>query len=70
MNWSPLGSSVHEISQARILEWAAILFSRVIILMSSYIQLTKGWQHAENLGLKKYTIIMSKLLFKPGVYFL
>ena len=27
--YSPLGSSVHEISQARILEWVAILFSRV-----------------------------------------
>ena len=28
MNCSPLGSSVHEISQARILEWVAISFSR------------------------------------------
>ena len=26
--WEALGSSVHEISQARILEWVAILFSR------------------------------------------
>ena len=30
MNWSPLGSSVLGISQARILEWVAILFSRGI----------------------------------------
>ena len=28
MDWSPPGSSVHGILQARILEWAAILFSR------------------------------------------
>ena len=28
MDWSPPGSSVHSISQARILEWVAILFSR------------------------------------------
>ena len=28
MNWSPSGSSVHEISKARILEWVAIPFSR------------------------------------------
>ena len=28
MDWSPLGSSVHGISQARILEWVAISFSR------------------------------------------
>ena len=29
MDQSPLGSSVHRISQARILEWVAISFSRV-----------------------------------------
>ena len=28
MNYRPLGSSVHEISQARILDWVAISFSR------------------------------------------
>ena len=28
MDYSPPGSSVHEISQARILEWVAISFSR------------------------------------------
>ena len=28
MNCSPLGSSVHEILQARILEWVAITFCR------------------------------------------
>ena len=28
MDYSPLGSSVHGISQARILEWDAISFSR------------------------------------------
>ena len=28
MDWSPLGSSVHEISQVRILHWVAIPFSR------------------------------------------
>ena len=28
MNWSPPGSFVHEILQARILEWVAIPFSR------------------------------------------
>ena len=28
MDWSPPGSSVHGILQARILEWVAILFSR------------------------------------------
>ena len=28
MDWSPPGSSVHGISQARILEWVAISFSR------------------------------------------
>ena len=27
MDWSPLGSSVHGISQARILEWVAISYS-------------------------------------------
>ena len=32
MNYSPLGSSVHGILQARILEWAAISFSRGIFL--------------------------------------
>ena len=36
MNWSPLGSSVFGISQARILEWVAIPFSRGICL-------TQGW---------------------------
>ena len=29
MDFSPPGSSVHEFSQARILEWIAIYFSRV-----------------------------------------
>ena len=29
MDWSPTGSSVHRILQARILEWVAIPFSRV-----------------------------------------
>ena len=28
MDWSPLGSSVHEISQARTLEWVAISSTR------------------------------------------
>ena len=28
MDYSPLGSSVHEISQARILDWVAIFSSR------------------------------------------
>jgi len=28
MDWSPSGSSVHGILQARILVWVAILFSR------------------------------------------
>ena len=28
MDWSPPGSTVHGISQARILEWVAIPFSR------------------------------------------
>ena len=28
MDYSPLGSSVHVISQARILEWVAISYSR------------------------------------------
>ena len=28
MDWSPLGSSVHGILQARILEWVAISYSR------------------------------------------
>ena len=28
MDWSPLGSFVHEIFQGRILEWVAISFSR------------------------------------------
>ena len=28
MDYSPPGSSVHEILQARILEWVAILFSK------------------------------------------
>ena len=27
MDWSPPGSSAHEISQARILEWVAVSFS-------------------------------------------
>ena len=38
MDCSPPGSSVHEISQARILEWVAISFSRV----SSH---TRDWTH-------------------------
>ena len=32
MDYSPPGSSVHTILQARILEWVAILFSRVFSL--------------------------------------
>ena len=40
MDWSPPGSSVHRILQARILEWGAISFSRGSFL-------TQGW----NLGL-------------------
>ena len=28
MDWSPPGSSVHEVLQARILEWVAITFPR------------------------------------------
>ena len=34
MDWSPLGSSVHGILQARILEWAAIPFSRGSIFLT------------------------------------
>ena len=30
MDWSLPGSSVHEISQARVLEWAAIAFSDIL----------------------------------------
>ena len=36
MDYSPPGSSVHGISQARILEWVAISFSRGVFL-------TQGW---------------------------
>ena len=32
MDCSPPGSSVHEIAQARILEWVAIPFSRGVFL--------------------------------------
>ena len=31
MDYSPAGSSVHGILQARILEWVAILFSRDLL---------------------------------------
>ena len=31
MDYSPAGSSVHGILQARILEWVAILFSRGLL---------------------------------------
>ena len=33
MDYSPPGSSVHGISQARMLEWVAIFFSRVFSLI-------------------------------------
>ena len=34
MNCSPTGSSVHEISQARVLEWVAIAFSKYFTIRS------------------------------------
>ena len=40
MDGSPLGSSVHEILQARILEWVAILFSRGSSLSSDQTQVS------------------------------
>ena len=36
MDCSPPGSSVHGISQARILEWAAMPFSRGTYIMTRY----------------------------------
>ena len=33
VDWSPPGSSVHGISQARILEWVAISFSKIALGM-------------------------------------
>ena len=47
MDHSPLGSSVHGINQARILEWVAISFSRVIYIRNNKTQvqcLTVGFE--------------------------
>ena len=43
MNYSPTGSSVHGISQARILKWVAISFSRVSFQL-------RDWTHVSYLG--------------------
>ena len=37
MDYSPPGSSVHGILQARVLEWGAIAFSEDVIYISIYI---------------------------------
>ena len=42
MDWSPPGSSVHEILQARVLEWVAVSFSRgseVCVVREKYMEL-------------------------------
>ena len=42
MDWSPPGSSVHEILQARVLEWVAVSFfrgSEVCIVREKYMEL-------------------------------
>jgi len=47
MDHSPLGSSVHGINQARILEWVAISLSRVIYIRNNKTQvqcLTVGFE--------------------------
>ena len=42
MHWSPPGSSVHGIFQARILEWVAISYSRESSLLQGIFP-TKEW---------------------------
>ena len=41
MDCSPLGSSVHGIFQARVLEWGAIAFSNKIVYTLFYLEPTK-----------------------------
>ena len=46
MDWSPPGSSVHGIFQARILEWVAISFSlrplNIVLFDTEYIEITQN----------------------------
>ena len=54
MDCSPPGSSVHRISQARILEWVAISFSKPTIL-----QLKKKCETQTHLDLIEEKILLS-----------
>ena len=56
MDWSPPGSSVHEILQARILEWVAILLQGIFLtqgsnLISCSSCIASGFFTAEPLGM-------------------
>ena len=52
MDYSPPGSSVHEILQARILEWAAIFFPQGIFLTQGLKPRLLNWQ-ADSLPLSQ-----------------
>ena len=43
MDCSPLGSSIHGISQARVLEWGAIAFSEIMILKLGLVYIMKQY---------------------------
>ena len=60
MDCSLLGSSVHGIFQARVLEWGAIAFSKVLTSLIIYFKKKKKKKHElykkyENMGLGKLT---------------
>jgi len=60
MDYSPPGSSIHGIFQARVLEWAAIAFSKGNILRISNLN---GFRHlASNVGIK---MVMEQCLQNP-----
>ena len=64
MNYSPQGSSVHGISQARILEWVAISFSRGIFSIQESNPYLLHWQ-ADPLAMS----YPESLLCKRGVHY-
>ena len=70
MDWSPAGSSVHGISQARILEWVAISFSRGIFPTQELNLCLQHWQvdslPLSHQGIQDKKVVGIKLGFPGG----
>ena len=62
----PPGSSVHRISQARLLEWVAISFSRFLLFLLVYGLTTPRWTNPNVCQLYSYTKPLKTLLTKQS----